>query len=138
MLSSNCVVAVPPFVNDIADSLGWLLWEVPFSLATSYATIAINLFYVCECNNNGHIHPFVAHFKLVMLAMSNIMPAFLPAQHENAMIMLRLYLGKQWGHRISFVGFQHLLLESYTHALNLHSFCIFTNVMLSFHFLFFF
>ena len=43
MLSSNRVVAVPPLVNDIADSLGWLLWEAPFPLATSYATIAIKL-----------------------------------------------------------------------------------------------
>jgi hypothetical protein len=98
--------------------LGWLLWEAPFPLATSYATIAINLRYVCECNNNGHIHPFEAHFMLVMLAMSNIMLAFLPAQHDNAMMMLRLYLGNRWGRRISFVGFQHLLSESFTLIIN--------------------
>ena len=102
MLSSNHAVAVSPLVNDIADSLGWLLWEAPFPLAVSYATIAINLRYVCECNNNGHIHPFEAHFQLTMVAMSNIMLAFLPSQHDNALNMLGFYLGELWGHRMSF------------------------------------
>jgi hypothetical protein len=55
---------------------------------------------------------------LVMFAISTIMLAFLPAQHKNATMMLRHYLGNQWGHRISFVGFQHLLLESYTFIIN--------------------
>jgi hypothetical protein len=146
LLSSNHAVAVPPLVNDIADSLGWLLWEAPFPLAVLYATIAINLHYVCECNNNGHIHPFEAHFELTMVTMGNIMLAFLPSQYDNAVNMLRFYLGECWGHRISFAGFKDLLCNSYAFIISVsfnYAFIllpcfIYTNVMFSFHFLFFF
>ncbi len=85
---------------------------MPFLLATSYVTITINLQHVCECKNIGDIHPSEAHLQLKMLAMGNIMLVISPAQHENAMIMLNLYLNEQWGHRISFVCFKELLCES--------------------------
>jgi hypothetical protein len=107
-----------PLINDIADSLTWLLWEAPFPLVVSYVTIAINLHYVCEYNNNGHTHPFEARFQLTMLAMNNLMLAFLPSQHNNAMAMLRFYLGEQWGQRISPTGFKELLSNSYTFIIN--------------------
>jgi hypothetical protein len=94
LFSCSHAIAVPPLVNDIAESLTWLLREVQCSLAISYDTIAINLQYVCECNNNGHTQPFESHFKLKMLPMGNIMLAFLPALHENAMMMLRFYHGE--------------------------------------------
>jgi hypothetical protein len=85
-------IAVPPLVKDIVESLPWLLWEAPFPLATSDATIAINLHYVCKFNNNGHNPPCEAHFQLTMVAMSKIMLAFSSAQHGNAMIMVQCYL----------------------------------------------
>lgn len=59
--SSSHAIGAPPLINDLAESLPWLLWEVPFLLATSYVTITINLQHVCECKNNGHIHPSEAH-----------------------------------------------------------------------------
>ena len=118
LLSSSRAIAVPPIVNDIAESLPWLLWEAPFPLMVSYPTIAINLRYVCDFNNNAHINPDDAHYQLTMLAMKNIVLSFLPAQHDRAMMMLRFYLGDRWGHRISFAGFQHLLLDSYYYLIN--------------------
>jgi hypothetical protein len=86
LLASSHAIAVPFLVNDIAESLPWLL--APFPLTTCYALIAINLCNVCEFNNNGHIPLQEAHFQLTMFVMSNIMHAFSSAQHGNAMIML--------------------------------------------------
>jgi hypothetical protein len=118
LLASSHALAVPPLVNDIAESLPWLLWEAPFPLTTCYTLIAINLLNVCEFNNNGHIPPREAHFQLTMFAMGNIMHAFSSAHHGNAMIMLRYYIGERWGQRISFVNFRCLLLESYSFLKN--------------------
>jgi hypothetical protein len=50
-----------------------------------------------------------------MLVTGNIMLACLPAQHENALILLIFYLGDPWGHRISLVDFKHIFLESYSY-----------------------
>jgi hypothetical protein len=81
LLGSSHAIAVPLLVNDIAESLPWLLWEAPFPLTTCYALIAINFCNVCKFNNNGRIPPREAHFQLTMFVMGNIMHAFSSPQH---------------------------------------------------------
>ncbi len=113
LLSSNRALPVPPLVNDIVELLSWLLTEAPFPLATSYASIAISLRCVCDVSGSHHIHPFEAHFKITMIAMSSILSTFSPMLYNAVMAELRPYLQNRWGRRIAFVGFKNLLLDSY-------------------------
>ena len=109
LLSSHCALPVPPLVDDIAETLSWLLTEAPFPFATAYASIARCLLCVCQ----HQIHPVEAHFKITMIAMSNILLVFPPVLYDHAMEELRRYLQNRWGERISFAGFRNILFDSY-------------------------
>ncbi len=117
LLSSSQVLAVPPILDDIATSLTWLLLEAPYPLSTSYADVAINLQYACDCQDD-FIHPLEAHFKIAVFALSNLMRAFSPEKEVIAMAILRPYLSNRWGRRISLVGFQTVLCDSYVYLMN--------------------
>jgi hypothetical protein len=62
LISSNHVVADPAIMNNIADSLTWLLsFEAPHLLQVSYHGIAQSFHLVCEFRSLAHIHPLDAH-----------------------------------------------------------------------------
>ncbi len=47
-LASNHAVPVPPLVNDIAESLQWLLSEASIPLGYCYRDMLLNLGIVCD------------------------------------------------------------------------------------------
>jgi len=58
LLSSNCAFQVPPYVNDIAAAMPWLLESAPIPLSYCYKSIAINLRLVCDIHGDNHIPLF--------------------------------------------------------------------------------
>jgi hypothetical protein len=85
--------------------------------STSYADVAINLQYACD-SEDDFIHPLEAHFKTAVFVLSNLMRGFSPENEVLAMAILRPYLCNQWGQRISLVGFQTVLCDSYEYLMN--------------------
>lgn len=114
LLSSHSALPVPPLVNDIAESLSWLLTEGPNPFVHCHAIIAKCLLRVCR----HQIHPAQAHFKITLAAMSFLMKFFAPIVHDDAIEALRSYLQDRWGESISFVGFRYLLFDSYRFLCN--------------------
>jgi hypothetical protein len=121
LLDMNGAVAIPPHVNDIADTLPWLLQDAPIPLLLTYRVVAVNLGYVCDWSGSIHIHPYDAHFKIASNAMSKVLNQFFsPVIYNDAMNLLRSYFADRWGDGISFAGFKVILLESY--QLIIHNF----------------
>jgi hypothetical protein len=118
LISSRRSVAVPSLVNDIADSLPWLLAEAPCLLRVAYHGVAVSLGLVCDFRNPAHIHPYDAHLKLTLVAMSNVMRAYCPVFHPDALDLLRSYLETRWGDLILFAGFKNILVDSYRYIRN--------------------
>jgi hypothetical protein len=72
LVSLNHAVPVPPLVNNVDNTLRWILAEAPLPIWCSYPVVAISLYHVCVITNK-HIHPFQAHFELRMIAMSCVL-----------------------------------------------------------------
>jgi hypothetical protein len=134
LLAANCTLSVPPLVNDIVESLTWLLVEAPFPLRVCYRGISLTLLLVCDHRDSAHIHPLDAHEKIAMIAMSNVMDAFSPRFYPNAHDVLKSYIRSRWGEGISFVGFKNLLLECYDFMQDVSNgivfFCIWNFILL--------
>lgn len=86
LLSSNHALPVVPFVNDVAESLSWLLAEASYPLITSYTTIA-NLHRVCDFSRNNHIQLFETQFR----------SSFSPLLCNDAIAIPRHHLQNQLG-----------------------------------------
>lgn len=72
---------VQPIINNVTDVFGWILWEALLPFGCSYVSIVINLYDVFTFSN-AHVNPIKAHFKLLMLAMSCMLHAFLLTLHD--------------------------------------------------------
>jgi hypothetical protein len=131
LFSMNRAVQVPPLVNDVAESLDWLVHSVPLPLAYCRRTIIVCLEEVCDFNSRSHIHLLNAHFSIMMVAMSTVLDNFFPASvTDEAKEVTRDYMLMRWGNnRMHLVGFRNILLECY-HFINVHygfGFLYFTN-----------
>jgi hypothetical protein len=113
LLASNRALSVPPLLNEIVESLTWLLMEAPLSLRVCYHSVSKALQLVCDCRDSAHIDPREAHEKITMIVMSNVMSAFSPRFYPSAHDLLKSYIRSRWGEGISFVGFRTLLIECY-------------------------
>jgi hypothetical protein len=59
LLSAKWVVALPPYVSNVADSCIWLLNNTPFPLATYYHIVVKKLYLSCQPLNNRN--PSMTH-----------------------------------------------------------------------------
>ncbi len=125
LVSAHRAVQVPPTVNDIAESLPWILWEAPNPVVCAYPAIAKNLYRVCVINNN-HIHPHEAHFLLTMIAGANILQAYLCTQDGFGIVMgfLERHLNDHYGQRIRYIGFKQLVLDSFSFLSEVSNICL--------------
>ncbi len=70
LVNSGRAKDVPPVVDDIAETLCWLLEaRSPIPLQCIFNMISSHLLRVCDIRTH-HIHPFKAHFKLAAIAGS--------------------------------------------------------------------
>jgi hypothetical protein len=64
LVSSNHAFKIPPFVNDIAAVMPWLLESAPIPLSYCYKSVATNLHFVCDSHGDYHSHPLDAHLSI--------------------------------------------------------------------------
>lgn len=112
LVSSQRAVIVPPSISNIADSLGWLLVNAPFPLATCYGTVVKQLYFACLPTSH-HIHPFNAHEKILLIAISSFINSACEETYYTTIQSLKRYINSRWGHRIPFVPFNEAVLETY-------------------------
>jgi hypothetical protein len=101
LLSSNCAFKVPPYVNDIAAAMPWLLESASIPLSYYYKSVAINLHLVCDSHGDKHIRPIDAHLKILQVCYTVLLHCFYPNtiwEHAEAAIMA--YLPERWGGKI--------------------------------------
>jgi len=114
LLSSNCAFQVPPYVNDIAAAMPWLLESAPIPLSYCYKSIAINLRLVCDIHGDNHIPLFAAHLKILQVCYTVLLHCFYPdTVWERAEATVLSYLPERWGGKIHIDGLQHVLQEVY-------------------------
>jgi hypothetical protein len=117
LISSGRALQVPPQVNDIAESLSWLMTsDAPVPLRSCFRGISVGLGLVCDFESSAHIHPLDAHLKIAAIAMNNMMAEFCPTFHSEANGIIMLYMHSRWGNQLSFVGFKRLLLDCYLYV----------------------
>lgn len=118
LINSNRALQVPPLVNDIAESMQWLLTQAPVPLSYCYRAVAVNLLFVCDFTGEYHIYPYDAHLKIAMVCMNKLVYSFL---HREVVVVaneaVTNYLTNRWGDRIHLVGFQRILLDAYNYLL---------------------
>jgi hypothetical protein len=118
LLSSQRAVIVPPGVNNVADSLGWLLADAPFQVASCYRIVVQQLYFSC-LPDNPFLHPFNTHLKIVLMAMMSFISIAESGQDTYYMVMesLKKEIVHRWGHRLAFSQFNEVILESYNYLL---------------------
>jgi len=110
-ISSNHAFQVPPFVNDIAVVMPWLVELAPIPLSYCYRTVAINLCFVCDSHGDYHIHPLDTHLLILWVCFNNALHNFYGATvWQNAEDAVMVYLPIRRGRRICKAGFQHIWL----------------------------
>jgi hypothetical protein len=73
LLSSDEVFPVHPMVYDIANILPWILALENYPLSFAYQSVAINLLLVCDWQSPVQIHPYDAHFRVVLVVEYQIL-----------------------------------------------------------------
>jgi hypothetical protein len=57
---------------------------------------------VCDWSGSNHIHPYDAHFKIALNAMSKVLNHFfLPVVYNDAVNLLRSNLADHWGDKLN-------------------------------------
>jgi hypothetical protein len=112
LLGSDHVLPVPCIVDDIADSLSWLLEVEVFPLSLFYRLVVTQLLLVCDWQSPFHIHPYDAHYKIILFVARNFLQKyFAPCIFHEAVDLVTIHLRESWGARITFGGFQNILME---------------------------
>jgi hypothetical protein len=117
LVNSGRAHEVPPVVDDIAETLCWLLEaRSPIPLQCIFNMISSHLLRVCDIRTH-HIHPFKAHFKLAAIAGCIIGRAhFNLDTFPDAVVYdtVTHYLGVRWGRRqIIIVHFKVVIMDLY-------------------------
>ena len=112
LLSSDQVFPVPSIVNDIAEVLSWMLDVNNFPLQFAYLAVLFHLLHVCDWQSPLHTSPYDAHFKISLVVAERILwKAFHPVIISEVMDLICLHLIENWGARITFAGFQNILMD---------------------------
>jgi hypothetical protein len=114
LFSSEHAFQVPPFVNDIAAVLPWLLQSAQIPLSYCYQLVTVNLHFVCYSNGDYHIYHLDAHLRIAIICLNNVLRDFYPLKvWENGLDDVKGYMLIRWGNRIHYAGFQIILLDAY-------------------------
>jgi hypothetical protein len=111
-LGSDRVLPVPRIVDDIAESLRWLLEDEVFPLSPFYKVVVTQLLLVCDWRSPFHVHPYDAHYKIISIVVKRFLQKYFDRSifHE-AINSVTLHLRESWGARITFGGFKNVLME---------------------------
>ncbi len=106
----------------MADSLGWLLADAPFPIASCYRIVVQQLYFSC-LPDTPFIHPFDAHLKIVLMAMMSFISIAVSGQDTYYMVMesLKREIMQCWGRRLAFSQFNEVILESYNYLLQVNT-----------------
>jgi hypothetical protein len=96
---------VPPFVNDIAAVLPWLLESAPIPLSYCYQSVAVNLHFACNSNGDYHIHPLDAHLRIAIICLNRVLHNFYPLTvWQTALDAVKDYIPIRWGKKYTILG----------------------------------
>jgi hypothetical protein len=73
LLGSERVLPVPCIVDDIAESLRWLLEVEVFPLSPFYMLVVTQLLLVCDWQSPFYVHPYDAHYKIMLIVVKNFL-----------------------------------------------------------------
>jgi len=71
LLGSDRVLPVPRVVDDIAESLRWLLEDETFPLSPFYKVVVTQLLLVCDWQFIFHVDPYDAHYTIIISTSSD-------------------------------------------------------------------
>jgi hypothetical protein len=112
LLGSERVLPVPHIVDDIAESLRWLLEDEVFPLSSFYKVMVTQLLLVCDWKSPFHVHPYDAHYKIISIVAKRFLQKYFDHSIFHEVIYLvTLHLRESWGARITFGGFKNVLME---------------------------
>jgi hypothetical protein len=112
LLGSERVLPVPRIVDDIAESLRWLLEDEVFPLSPFYKVVVTQLLLVCDWQSPFHVHPYDAHYKIIWIVAKHFLRKYFACSiFREAINLVTLHLRESWGARITFGGFKNVLME---------------------------
>ena len=76
LLGSERVLPVPRIVDDIAESLRWLLEDEVFPLSPFYRLVVTQLLLVCDWQSPFHVHPYDAHYKIIWVVTKHFLQKY--------------------------------------------------------------
>jgi hypothetical protein len=123
LVNSGRAFEVPPIVDDIAETICWLLEPASqLPIRCIFNSMASSLLRVCD-RRTHHIHPLEAHFKLAAIAGCIIGRTYFGADvmdPEFVYDRVSQYLGVIWGEReIVYVHFKRVIQDLYVNMSNL-------------------
>jgi hypothetical protein len=134
LLGSDRVLPVPSIVDDIVDSLSWLLEAEVFPLSPFYRLVVTQLLLVCDWQSPVHIHPYDAHYKIILCVARNFLRRyFARCIFHEAVELVTSHLREFWGARITFGGFKNVLSEVVEMIFNNYRVDILSSVTCLFH-----
>jgi hypothetical protein len=110
LLSSQHALSIPSLLNNVAESLSWILETAPLPIAAAYCNI-VRILYLASIPGSN-VYLFDAHLKIVLAAVVDFLSCTLD-EKEGVLIASDLYLQQRWEGRLTFVPFKEVLLDIY-------------------------
>jgi hypothetical protein len=110
LLSSQRAVNIPSLLNNVAESLSWILETAPHPIAAAYHNI-VKILYLASIPGSN-VYLFDAHLKIVLGAVVDFLSCTLH-EKEGVLIASDLYLQQHWGGRLTIAPFKEVLLDIY-------------------------
>jgi len=112
LLGLDRVLPVPRIVDDIAESLRWLLEDETFPLSPFYKVVVTQLLLVCDWQSIFHVDPYDAHYTIISIVAQRFLEKYFDRSiYREAINLVTLHLRESWGARITFGGFKNVLME---------------------------
>jgi hypothetical protein len=109
LLSSRRAIGIPSLLDNVAESLSWMLETAPFPIASAYSSI--EKMHYLACIPGSTMHLLDVHVKIVLAAVVKILTCAWEEALQGALIALHAYLQVCWENRFTSVPFKGVLLD---------------------------
>jgi hypothetical protein len=111
LLSSQHALSIPSLLDNVAESLSWILETAPLPIAAACHNIVRILYLTSIPGSNVYL--FDAHVKIVLAVVVDFLICAWDEALEKALIASHAYLQQHWEGRFTSVPFKSELLDIY-------------------------
>lgn len=117
LLSCHRAIVVPPSMNNVADSLIWILNGAPFPFASCYHTVVKELYWWCQAGCSINPSASDAQKKIIVLAMCSLIDSTKCDEPTLVMVLdsVKREIENQRAERLPFISFDNAILTIFSY-----------------------